>query len=216
MDIDSVTAGIMKMLDILNKEDQSIDVDADHMTQIREYLTMLDLIMEIDLESLPEVNRKGKVTVITQPGMRYAQAEAITTNMLLDPEFQELSVKERQRILDRLLSEIRGRMMEDIVLLETKLANPKKKVFKLQFAIGEFDMVVFDPKELNCEIYEVKYSKEAVKEQYRHLDDEEKCAMTTHRYGDIKRKYVIYRGENTSCGDIHYLNVEEYLKSLSQ
>ena len=216
MDIDSVTAGIMKMLDILNKEDQSIDVDADHMTQIREYLTMLDLIMEIDLESLPEVNRKGKVTVITQPGMRYAQAEAITTNMLLDPEFQELPVKERQRILDRLLSEIRGRMMEDIVLLETKLANPKKKVFKLQFAIGEFDMVVFDPKELNCEIYEVKYSKEAVKEQYRHLDDEEKCVMTTHRYGDIKRKYVIYRGENTSCGDIHYLNVEEYLKSLSQ
>ena len=216
MDLDSVTAGIMKMLDILNKEDQSIDVDADHMTQIREYLTMLDLIMEIDLESLPEVNRKRKVTVITQPGMRYAQAEAITTNMLLDSEFQELAVKERQRILDRLLSEIRGRMMEDIVLLETKLANPKKKVFKLQFAIGEFDMVVFDPKELNCEIYEVKYSKEAVKEQYRHLDDEVKCAMTTHRYGDIKRKYVIYRGENTSCGDIHYLNVEEYLKSLSQ
>ena len=199
-----------------DREDQSIDVDADHMTQIREYLTMLDLIMEIDLESLPEVNRKGKVTVITQPGMRYAQAEAITTNMLLDPEFQELPVKERQRILDRLLSEIRGRMMEDIVLLETKLAYPKKKVFKLQFAIGEFDMVVFDPKELNCEIYEIKYSREAVKEQYRHLDDEEKCAMTTHRYGDIKGKYVIYRGEDSSYGDIHYLNVEEYLKSLSQ
>lgn len=216
MDIDSVTTGIMKMLDILNKEDQSIDVDADHMTQIREYLTMLDLIMEIDLESLPEVNRKGKVTVITQPGMRYAQAEAITTNMLLDSEFQELPVKERQRILDRLLSEIRGRMMEDIVLLETKLAYPKKKVFKLQFAIGEFDMVVFDPKELNCEIYEIKYSREAVKEQYRHLDDEKKCAMTTHRYGDIKGKYVIYRGENSSYGDIQYLNVEEYLKSLSQ
>ena len=97
--------------------------------------------------------------------MRYAQAEAITTNMLLEPEFQELPVKERQRILDRLLSEIRGRMMEDIVLLETKIAYPKKKVFKLQFAIDEFDMVVFDPKELNCEIYEVKYSREAVKEQ---------------------------------------------------
>jgi hypothetical protein len=56
-----------------DREDQSIDVDADHMTQIREYLTMLDLIMEIDLESLPEVNRRGKVTVITQPGMRYAR-----------------------------------------------------------------------------------------------------------------------------------------------
>ena len=33
--------------------------------------------------------------------------------------------------------------MEDIVLLETKIAHPEKKVFKLQFAVGEFDMVVF-------------------------------------------------------------------------
>ena len=212
MDVDEVTSGIMKMLDILNKEDQSIDIDADHMSQIKEYLTMLDLIMEIDLESLPEVSRKGKVTIITQPGLRYAQAEAITTNMLLDSEFQELSAKERQRIIDRLLSEIRGRMMEDIILLETKLAYPNKKVFKLQFPVGEFDMVVFDPKELCCEIYEVKYSKEAVPEQYRHLEDEEKCALTSRRYGDIKGKYVIYRGEKTTCGDINYLNVEEYLK----
>ena len=214
MDIDSITAGIMKMLDILNKEEQSIDVDADHMFQIKEYLSMLDLVMEIDLESLPEVNKKGIVTIITQPGMRYAQAEAIVENMLLDSEFLELSAKERRRILDRLLSEIRGRMMEDIILLETKLACPDKKVFKLQFPVGEFDMVVYDPKELCCEIYEVKYSTEAVAEQYRHLVDEEKCAMTAHRYGDIRGKYVIYRGEATSCGEVKYLKVEDYLKFL--
>ena len=166
------------------------------------------------MESLPEVGKRGKITVITQPGMRYAQANAIVENMLLDAQFQELSAQERQRILDRLLSEIRGRMMEDIILLETKLACPEKKVFKLQFPIGEFDMVVYDPKELSCEIYEVKYSREQVPEQYRHLDDEEKCALTNHRYGDIKGKYVIYRGEATVCGDVRYLNVEEYLKSL--
>ena len=33
------------------------------------HLALLDLIMEIDLESLPEVNNKSKVTVITQPGI---------------------------------------------------------------------------------------------------------------------------------------------------
>lgn len=185
-----------------------------HMAQIEEYLTLLDLIMKIDLESLPEVNRKESVTVITQPGMRYAQANAIVSNLLLDAKFSELSLVERQRILDRLLSEIRGRMMQDIVLLETKIAHPEKKVFKLQFAVGEFDMVVFDPKELNCKIYEVKYSKEQVPEQSRHLKDEEKCAMTSHRYGEITGKYVIYRGESGSLEGIQYLNVEEYLKSL--
>ena len=215
MDLDAVTFGIMQMLDILNKEEQSIDISDAHMAQIREYLTLLDLVTEIDLEYLPDVNQKGKVTVITQPGMRYAQAGAIVENLLLDAKFQELSAEERQRILERLLSEIRGRMMEDIVLLETKLAKPDKKVFKLQFAVGEFDMVVCDQKTLTCQIYEVKYSKEQVPEQYRHIKNEEKCAMTAHRYGEIAGRYVIYRGDSAEVDGVLYLNVEEYLKSLS-
>ncbi len=214
MDLDVVTYGIMQMLDILNKEEQSIDIEDDHMIQIKEYLALLDLIMEIDLESLPEVSGKSKVTVITQPGMRYAQANAIVENMLLDAKFQELSIQERQRILERLLNEIRGRMMEDIVLLETKIAKPDKKVFKLQFTVGEFDMVVFDQKTLSCQIYEIKYSKEQVPEQYRHMKDEDKCDLTSHRYGDITGRYVIYRGDAAKLDGVQYLNVEEYLKSL--
>ncbi|MBQ5361429.1 MAG: ATP-binding protein, partial [Lachnospiraceae bacterium] len=91
-----------------------------------------------------------------------------------------------------------------------------KKVFKLQFPVGEFDMVVWDPRDLTCSIYEVKYSTEQVPEQYRHLINEEKCSMTSHRYGDITGKYVIYRGEPAEDGDVQYLNVEDYLKSLGK
>ena len=214
LNLDKVTLGIKNMLDILNKEEQSIDISDVHMTQIKKYLSILDLIKKIDLEYLPKVNQKSKIIVVTQPGLRYAQAEAIVENLLLDEKFQELDIQKRTRILERLLSEIRGRMMEDIVLLETKLAKKDKHVFKLQFPIGEFDMVVQDPKTLSCEIYEIKYSKERACEQYRHINDEEKCAMTTHRYGNITGRYVIYRGENTEMDAIQYLNVEDYLKSL--
>lgn len=214
LNLDKVTLGIKNMLDILNKEEQSIDISDVHMTQIKKYLSILDLIKKIDLEYLPKVNQKSKIIVVTQPGLRYAQAEAIVENLLLDEKFQELDVQKRTRILERLLSEICGRMMEDIVLLETKLAKKDKHVFKLQFPIGEFDMVVQDPKTLSCEIYEIKYSKERACEQYRHINDEEKCAMTTHRYGNITGRYVIYRGENTEMDAIQYLNVEDYLKSL--
>lgn len=209
INLDKVTSGIKEMLDISND-----DISDAHMTQIKEYLAILDLIKEIDLEYLPKVNQKRKIVVVTQPGLRYAQAEAIVENLLLDEKFQELDVQKRTRILERLLSEIRGRMMEDIVLLETKLAKKDKHVFKLQFPIGEFDMVVQDPKTLSCEIYEIKYSNQRVREQYRHINDEEKCAMTTHRYGNITGRYVIYRGENAEMDNIQYLNVEDYLKSL--
>lgn len=214
LNLDKVTLGIKNMLDILNKEEQSIDISDVHMTQIKEYLSILDLIKEIDLEYLPKVNQKRKIVVVTQPGLRYAQAEAIVENLLLDEKFQEFDIQKREYILERLLSEIRGRMMEDIILLETKLAKKDKHVFKLQFPIGEFDMVVQDPKTLSCEIYEIKYSNQRVREQYRHINDEEKCAMTTHRYGNITGRYVIYRGENAEMESVHYLNVEDYLKSL--
>ena len=88
------------------------------------------------------------------------------------------------------------------------------KVFQLQFPVGEFDMVVFNPEDLSCKIYEIKYSELTVPAQYRHLEDDDKCRNTEHRFGKITGKYVIYRGESTEVGSIKYINIEEYLKSL--
>ena len=213
-DREAVTVTLKSMLDILNKEEQKVEIDETHAAQIKEYLTMLDLLMEVDLRYLPHVNRHDSITVITQPGLRYAQATALVKSMLLDEQFSALSAVERKRILERILSEIQGRMMEDIVLLETKLANPDKEVFQLQFTVGEFDMVVADAETLTCEIFEIKHSKEVVPAQYRHLTDEEKCAQTEHRYGTITARTVIYRGETTESNNVKYLNVEEYLNLL--
>ena len=145
----------------------------------------------------------------------YAQADALIRSLLLDETFSALSLAERTAVQQRILTEIKGRMLEDIVLLETKLANPKKQVFVLQFPVGEFDMVVFDPEAGSCRIFEIKHSEEAVPQQYRHLIDEQKCAQTEHRYGPITGKIVLYRGESQEIDGIQYQNVEEYLRSLA-
>ena len=136
-------------------------------------------------------------------------------SLLLDETFSALSLAERTAVQQRILTEIKGRMLEDIVLLETKLANPKKQVFVLQFPVGEFDMVVFDPEAGSCRIFEIKHSEEAASQQYRHLIDEQKCAQTEHRYGPITGKFVLYRGESQVVEGIQYQNVEEYLRSLA-
>ena len=214
IDKENVTALLKSMLEILDKEEQEVEIDEIHAFQIKEYLTLLDLLMEVDLLHLPNVNHRNSITVVTQPGLRYAQANALVNSMLLDEKFSALSAVERNRILERIMSEIQGRMMEDIVLLETKLANPDKEVFQLQFAVGEFDMVVADPKTLTCEIFEIKYSKEVILAQYRHLIDSEKCAQTEHRFGAITSRTVIYRGKTRESDNVQYMNVEEYLNLL--
>ena len=205
---------LKQLLDILDVDEQKVSVEDKHAQEIKEYLLLLDLIFEIDVLSFPVIDEKIKRMVITQPGLRYAQAEALVKSLMLDQKIINLSASERSFVISRILGEIRGRMMEDIVLLETKIAKPKKEVFKLQFSVGEFDMVVFDSDEAQCEIYEIKYSNQIVKEQYKHLIDEEKCKMTSFRFGNIKGKYVIYRGITQDVDGIHYVNVEDYLKNL--
>ena len=109
-------------------------------------------------------------------------------------------------------------MLEDIVLLETmKAAGKHQRVFKLQFADGEFDMVVYDGEQDRCKIYEVKHSVQQVPAQYRHLLDEEKCRLTERRLGQITERTVLYRGENMQLDNgVKYQNVEEYLQTLSE
>jgi hypothetical protein len=210
-----VTGHLRELLEIRNQSEQRVQIDEIHGEEIREYLKLLDLVQEISVASLPDANRKWTRTVIAQPGMRYAQAQALVESLLLDETFCDLSLIERNAVLKRILGEIKGRMMEDIILLETKMANPKKEVFVLQFPVGEFDMVVFDPASASCEIFEIKHSNVVVKQQYRHLADQKKCADTEHRYGRITAKTVLYRGESQMVEDIHYMNVEEYLRGLS-
>ena len=214
VDMDTVTENLRKLLEIRNQAEQTVKLDRTHVREIREYLELLDLTQEIDVLHLPDVNEKGSRTVIAQPGLRYAQAGALIHSLLLDETFSALSLAERNAVQERILNEIKRRMMEDIVLLETKLANPKKQVFVLQFPVGEFDMVVFDPGAGCCQIYEIKHSAEIVPQQIRHLIDEKKCEQTKHRYGPITGKYVLYRGKEQVVQDVQYRNVETYLKEI--
>lgn len=215
-DIDtvSVTENLMRLLDIQDKDKRKIDIREEHVREIQEYLELLDLIEYVQVINATNVNSSKKRTIITQPGLRYSQAEALITSLLQDEVFRNLGVKSRLRISERIMSEIKGRMMEDIILLETRMANPDKEVFVFKFAVGEFDMVVYDPAKVNCRIYEIKHSQEIAAAQYRHLKDPEKCSETEKQYGTIEGRFVIYRGTAQKIDDIQYLNAEEYLMDL--
>ena len=222
VDILKVNETLKFLLEIKDKEEQKVEIQDAHCYEIKEYLDLLDLTVEIESRWVSDYNRREFRTAFSQPGMRYSQAKSLIKSLMQDDMFRGLSFEERKIVTERIIDEIKGRMMEDIVLLETKLSKKKCEVFRLQFAIGEFDMVVFDPEKGTCEIYEIKHSKEVVPQQCKHLLDEQKCKDTEFRYGRIIGKYVIYRGVTTSLvqagvetqEDVTYLNVEEYLKTL--
>ncbi len=215
VDGEKITEKLKKLLRILNQEEQKIEIQDAHRLEIKEYLDLLDLTCDIPLVNMNDLSSKKVTTVFSQPGLRYSQAESLIKSLMMDETFSNVDAQERKRITERILDDIKGRMLEEIVQLETKKANPNLEVFKLQFAVGEFDMVVYDPENVCCKIYEIKHSKEKSPFQYRHLINEDNCKQTEFRYGKILEKVVLYRGESYSEeNSVQYKNVEDYLMEI--
>ena len=214
IDLKTVTEKLMNIPDIRNSGDLTVRITEDHVTEIKEYLQMLELIMNIPSEGIGTKTPTENI-VFTQPGMRYCQAQALVYSLMKDRIFRRYPAAERKRICVKILEEVRGRMLEEIVLLETIKVLPKeKRAFKLLFPAGEFDMVVADMEEISCEIYEIKHTDQIFANQYRHLIDEEKCSSTIHEYGPIRKKIVLYRGPDQEVDQISYRNVTNYLENI--
>lgn len=214
IDEERIVEQLRRILDIRNKDDLSVSLTKDHITEIKQYLYLLDLIVNIPSESIASGTGIEHI-VFSQPGMRYCQAQALVYSLMKDDSFLAFSASKRKEVIEMILEEVRGRMLEEIVLLETAKTLPKGyRVFKLLFDIGEFDMVVYDEKELKCKIYEIKHSRQIVEKQYKHLLDKKKCEETQFKYGEITDRIVLYNGEDKMVGDIQYTNVVTYLESL--
>ncbi len=216
IDTKAVTERLMAILDIKNKENRKIGIEKAHIIEIKQYLKALDLIIDTPIEhGEPELSEEEHI-LFTQPGMRYCQAQALIHSVLKDDIFRQLTEMEKEYVCGRISEEIRGRMLEDIIILEsTKALGKNYKVFKLQFESGEYDMVIRDVKNNTCAIYEIKHSRECVPEQARHLIDRYMLDSVTPRYGKLVGRYILYLGENLNTEDgIAYRNAEEFLNNL--
>ena len=216
-DASEVTKKLMEILKIRNKERQTIEIEDVHIQEITEYLKALDLLEIVYTENIPISNKKQERIIFTQSGMRFCQAQVLVYSLMQDEVFGSLTGELRDIITEKILEDVRGRMLEDIVFLETKRTyGSKRNVFKLKFASGEFDMVIQDKTKKQCEIFEIKHSKEPFPAQYRHINDEEKIALTEAQFGKVVRKCVLYRGESQMLENgVEYKNVEEFLKGLA-
>ena len=150
IDTEAVTQRLMDILEIRNRQEQTVPISKTHVAEIKEYLSALDLIVDCPIETTEPASEPVEHILFTQPGMRYCQAQALVHVLMKDELFLSLSEREREAITGRILEEVQGRMLEDIILLETsKALSTRYKVCKLQFASGEFDMLVYDREE-NC------------------------------------------------------------------
>ena len=216
IDREGITEKLMKMLEIKDVENQKVGIRETHVVEIKEYLKALDLVMDCPSETLTGKTDASEYVLFLQPGMRYSQAQALVYLLTKDDEFLTFDIRERNLACEKILEEVRGRMMEDIVLLETAKARSRhQKVFKLILSRSEIDMVIYNEMTHSCKLFEIKHSNRVVSRQYQILKDKKQCDEISKKYGEIETKTVIYRGATKEeKAGIKYINVEEYLCNL--
>ena len=202
------------IIEVKEKSETTVPITQEHIDKVKKYLLMLDLIV-----NCPERYESGKQAehiVFSQPGMRYAIAKALVYSLMQDAYFASISEADKAYITGKILDDVKGRMLEDIVLLEVRKTAPSTmEAFKFKFdAGGEFDMVIYDKASQNCRIYEIKHSTETNEKQTLHLRDAEKCQIVEKRFGPISGKFVLYREKDTFAEGVQYLNVENFLCGL--
>lgn len=202
------------IIEVKEKSETTVPITQEHIDKVKKYLLMLDLIV-----NCPERYESGKQAehiVFSQPGMRYAIAKALVYSLMQDAYFASIPEADKAYITGKILDDVKGRMLEDIVLMEVCKAAPSTmEAFKFKFdAGGEFDMVIYDKTSQNCRIYEIKHSAKVNEKQTLHLRDAEKCQIVEKRFGPISGKFVLYRGKDTFAEGVQYLNVENFLCGL--
>ena len=214
IDEQQVVERLKAIIEVKETEDATVKIEQEHIDKVKKYLLMLDLIVECSEKY--ESGRCSEYTIFTQPGMRYAIAKALVYSLLQDNYFCSVSERNKDYIISKILEDVKGRMLEDIVMLEThKTVSRCQDVFKYKFDNGgEYDMVIYDRSRHTCRIYEIKHSTEVAERQLRYLKDDGMCSLIESRYGTIEGRYVLYRGEDRTIGDIQYLNVEKYLCNI--
>ena len=212
VDEKKLTEDLMDALNIINKEKQTHKIDDTVLRELEQYLLDLDVLASIDEASYPTFETWERM-IFTQPGLRYSQAKALVDILLRDPKLQQYDVKLLSALKEKLLSDVKGRMLEDLVIYETSRKRPH--AFKFYFGVkGEYDMATYDEERMESEIFEIKYSATIDPGQYKYLVDEDLRKIFEAKYYPIAHRYVLYRGENTTRDGVEYRNVEDYLAHL--
>ena len=209
-----VLSRLKALIEIKEKCDTKVKITQDAIEQIKTYLYDLDLLKDIEVRY--DDGKKEKVAVFTQPGMRYSIAKALCYSLMDDDYFSGLTERAQTIIRDTILNDVKGRMLEEIALLESTYRKTSDELvfkYKRRNKPGEIDMVVYNSKDDTFKMYEIKHSKKVMpKMQCKYLNDKSIEEELSKKYGKQNGKYVLFCGiTNGPEGDVYYEPINRFL-----
>ncbi len=200
-----------------SREEQAAGITRVHAAEVKEALVDMDLVVECPAETPQPGSEPIERVIFTQPGIRYCQIQTLLYALMGGERFLSMSELDKKQLAEKVLEDVRARMLEEIVLLETEKAmEGRYQVYKLQISAGIFSMVVYDTFRNSCTVCELRNGGRMAPEQYHRLSDAEKYSQIEKRFGPITRRYILCDnpGQQAEEGNVLFCRVEEYLRNL--
>lgn len=182
--------------------------EKDDMEEMKRYLKAIDVLDEVDIVNM-ENGQATPMVLFSQPAMRYAQCRELIEALFQQKSFYDLSAAESSFLIRLLTNDVKGRMLEEIALLDAK--HRGLRCFKASFLSGEYDMVLYDEETNKSSIFEIKHSDKTHDAQRRFLLDPALTEIYEKRFGPIAKRVVLYRGEDMEVGEVSYRNIAKFL-----
>ena len=228
--IDGLRKYFMQKLNIIDHFDVQVTEEA--AKQLKVYMMNLDLLKTYKCNYNTDIQAYEERNIITQPGLKYAQIDVLLQGLMKIEPFVYLHSDERMYVRERIVNAIKGQMLEDIIMHETKkyLDNLNEDRYFSQcvtfhknneFHInsdGELDLVIVDSENKCCDLYEIKFSDYVIEQYYQHLlkkNYEDKIKDYTGY--EVRHKVLLYRGEEKLVDNgCLCMNVNQYLKLIPE
>jgi hypothetical protein len=210
-DIPAQLTHLQELLELRRQQKQSAILDRSSRSELLEHLRLLDIVQPIDVVALQDPTPTVR-WVLTQPGMRFAQTDALVTELLQDEWFSGLSQEQRNFVQTQIHSILLPAIAEELILADAKQSATSHAVSVLQFPDDRCCMIL--SRATSCRISALAHDSEDAQILASRLADAQQCAAIAHRFGPIGKKLVLYPGKYQKLHEIQCYDFRTYLQSM--
>lgn len=215
---DSAARYALARLDEDEEDDSTEKLTTSQEKELIDCLEALDFVVPGLTLSLAS-GKASRRPLALLPGLRFSRLLSLIHEWLKAPCFAELSLAALHQLGKQLTDVVLEQLMKDLLLLETLKSLPDNgaelpRAFAVHAKSDDFDLVIAAEDGRSCRVFRVVHCTEASPELTQAFNDAKTCGAIKARYGEMKEKAVIYLGPDQTVDSIHWINAEDYLKSL--
>lgn len=225
-----ITENVKKLLKI---EPFKEIITQQHLDDIKEFLKEMDVITTIPVVTSYVNNTQDiSMELITHPGMYHANLLYTVDELRKDNNWLPNATSEqKERLIQTAQTTSAGKIMENFIITDVykmlcsnnahnRLFDDNERWYVSKFshnvndAHEEADLIIFDKKNKETFLFEIKHSKESHEDQVKYLESEDFINYIEQNFSPVTNCIVLYNGENDVSQKTPRLNISEFLNHM--